>query len=571
MKTFNNFKIRTKLLLTFFIMVLFIITVGISGIMGVNKINSGAKIIYQDNLLSITTLNHIKENILIIRADIATISNPINKDQIPTIIIEIDKLKNEDNTLVTFYKNNFVKEASDTENFNKINVELTSWREARDNFVNLVQNGNYTNADIFISQVNAYSVTLSNLMNEIITTDTQQAAERYKNGDNNYMLSVILIITISLIGIILAVVFGLFISSSMSNQIKKLLEFGEALGDGDLTHIIEINSKDEIGKLATVLNKSNKSIKNLILNILDSIENMISSSEELSATTEEISSKINVINESVNQISIGAESLSSTSIEIYATSDQMLLNAKDITSKTFNNVNSSTKIKETAEEIKQKTNDNIDIVNKLYDEKLGPILKAIEDGKIVNQVKQMADVIESISKQTNLLALNASIEAARAGEAGRGFTVVANEVKKLSQESSIAVKNIKEVTTKVEKAFYNLSNHSSAILDFIDNKVKPDYLQALDVSQKYGESAIFYSDSSEEISGSIKLIEISLDQMNLAIQGLSATAEQSSAGTQEIMSSINETNIAMNEISKTSQNQLELAEKLSEAILKFTI
>nr|WP_243240365.1 methyl-accepting chemotaxis protein [Clostridium cibarium] len=132
-------------------------------------------------------------------------------------------------------------------------------------------------------------------------------------------------------------------------------------------------------------------------------------------------------------------------------------------------------IRSRAIDIKHKSEKNIDIGNRIYEEKRVNIIKAIEEGKIVEEVKTMADSIGEIASQTDLLALNAAIEAARAGEQGKGFAVVADEVRKLAEESAKAVVNIQSMVTQVQVAFDNLSKGGEDILDYILNNLNPSF------------------------------------------------------------------------------------------------
>ena len=118
--------------------------------------------------------------------------------------------------------------------------------------------------------------------------------------------------------------------------------------------------------------------------------------------------------------------------------------------------------------------------------------KAIEAGKIVEDVKVMAETIKGIATQTNLLALNAAIEASRAGEQGKGFAVVADEVRKLAEQSTTSISNIENIVMEIEKVFSNLAGNAKDTLSFIDNKVKLDYQLLLETSIQYGKDGEFY-------------------------------------------------------------------------------
>ena len=135
--------------------------------------------------------------------------------------------------------------------------------------------------------------------------------------------------------------------------------------------------------------------------------------------------------------------------------------------------NSVSEIKKHAIDIRNKAEKDIEIGNAIYISKRENIIKAIEEGKIVKEIKVMADGIASIAEQTNLLALNAAIEAARAGEQGRGFAVVAEEVRKFAEQSSGTVTQIQDMVIQVQFAFNNLSNSGQDVLNFIVNNVKP--------------------------------------------------------------------------------------------------
>ena len=208
---------------------------------------------------------------------------------------------------------------------------------------------------------------------------------------------------------------------------------------------------------------------------MENSQDMSASSEELSATVQELTSKTEEIDNAVANIAYEMQESSSSSEEITASVEEVDSSINELSEKAMEGSNNANKSKERATEVEKKGKEAIEEVRNLYEEKKKNMLMAIEDGKVVDNIKVMADTIASISEQTNLLALNAAIEAARAGEQGKGFAVVAEEVRKLAEQSSQAVTGIQDTIVKVQNAFKNLSGTGSEVLKFINENVHQQF------------------------------------------------------------------------------------------------
>lgn len=194
-------------------------------------------------------------------------------------------------------------------------------------------------------------------------------------------------------------------------------------------------------------------------------------SQSLSASVEEIVAQTQTVNASTQEIAAGIEENSASTEEVTASSQAVLDSTKQLVEKADNGAKQAEVIKERAQRIKESNLKSSHIAGEIYTEKQKDIIKAIEEGKIVNEISNMAEVISNIASQTNLLALNAAIEAARVGENGRGFAVVAEEVRKLAEQSATTVAGIQTLTQQVQDAFNNLSRCSREILTFINENV----------------------------------------------------------------------------------------------------
>ena len=371
--------------------------------------------------------------------------------------------------------------------------------------------------------------------------------------------------------LIIAGVCGISIAKYVTKPLIQIQEFARRLSECDFSTPINIKRKDEFADTAISLNTAQNNVKSLVKIIVDNSENMSASSEELSATVQEMTSKFQDVDNSINDIVNGSQETTASAEEVTASVEEIDSSMNKLSNRALDVSTNANKSKENALSVQKSAQDAIKECKDIYKHEQNSILKAIDDGKVVSKIKEMADVIADIAEQTNLLALNAAIEAARAGEHGKGFAVVAEEVRTLAEQSSETVSTIQNVVVKVQDAFKNLSDTSYQILGFIDQNVNVQLDNYLSTGEKYYRDSQFTSDSLEQLTSMTEEMKNTINEVTKAINSMAAIAQKSSESTNQIENVINDATQGMIQVDETSRDQAVLAQKLNEVIQKFKI
>ena len=369
----------------------------------------------------------------------------------------------------------------------------------------------------------------------------------------------------------LCIAVGFINTLKILKPLKQIQELANRLSNYDMSTEIILDRNDEFGVISDSLNRAQNNIRDLLIECEKNSNNVNKLSEEILATIQELANTLGFINKEIEKIDEGGQNNSGTVEEIYASIQQVTANVEELSARAETGSANSKEIQERASNAALNSKRAIENTTRIYHDKEDVIRQAIEESKVVEEIKIMAESIASISEQTNLLALNAAIEAARAGEAGKGFAVVAEEVRKLAEESSASVVTIQNTVDKVEKAFKNLSNNSKEILTFIKTDVKQDLVSYGEVGDRYSEDGDFISEMSEQISVMSDSVSASIQEVSASISLTAKNSEEIAESTHSIRESIDNVSDAMNQLSGTIAGEAKSAKDLTTAISKFKV
>lgn len=379
------------------------------------------------------------------------------------------------------------------------------------------------------------------------------------------------LIGLTFVALAIGAVLAILITRTFKKPLLNIQKYAQELAQGNLTYRIHSQKKDEFGVTCRDLDTASEKMQQCMMAIVDHAMDVSASGEELCATTEEITARIETINTSTDEVVDAGEHNLESVENLTSIMDAINSNMENLKEKAVEQSNNSEQYKKKAVFVQKQAQDAIATSREIYKDRQEKIKQSMEAGKVVEEIRALANVIADISSQTNLLALNASIEAARAGEMGKGFAVVAGEVGKLAEETAESIGSIQATIAKVEEAFASLSENGQALLEFIDEKIQPQLDGYMQTGQNYYEDSDHVSRMSEMILEMVNSVKKAVEDAGKAISDTENTTHASLDSTTEIQGNINGCTQAMQDTSETATALAELAEKLTEATRKFKV
>jgi len=569
----NNLKVRTKIVILATLMITMMMIIAGGSYFSLSKANRDMTFLYDNSMaavrlgadLKLQTSGNSTSLYGLILAD-----NDVIRD---ILYAEIEARKTVINEEMAQLKMLML----DTEQvalYNSLETNLKKWRTVLFPGVDLVKAGKPEEAYTLLMEnkgaLAEYQASEEKLNEYNLVQAKNTISESAKTYKSAIQSLVIMLFAILLISILLTY----YISRSISVPLGLAANHLKVFSTGDFTMEVPsifMQRRDEIGQVAQAIDVLQRSITELVGSVQEEAVNLSVIAVDANAGFSELNMNVEGVSAATEELAASMEETAASSEEMSATSQEMNKAVLSIAGKSREGAIKAGEISRRASETKENVTKAQMNAVAIFGVTKNQLEKSITDSKVVSQIQVLTESILQITTQTNLLALNAAIEAARAGEAGRGFSVVADEIRKLAEESKTAVSEIQKITEKVMGSVQNLSENATKLLTYVSTDVDRDYHMLMDVADQYKADALFVDALVTDFSSTSAELKISIQEILTTIDQVAIAAGEGAGGTSDIAQRISDISGNASDVLHLVKKSKTSSEKLSGDVAKFKI
>ncbi len=432
----RNLNIAPRAFLGFSVIGLLMLILGVFALSQMNKINNANVVMANNSMPSIKALDKLTEGS--IRLRVLSYRLMLNRD--PDSLQKTNELfairnKQIDDARAIYVK--LISEPAEQSAYDQYVQLLNDYRQLESRMKSLSQANDMTELTRLLSaDLQTNSDQMNVVLAKLIEMNTQQLNEASATATAQYSSAFTMVVTLLIIATVLTLLFAWLLTNSITRPIASALSAAEDIAEGDLTRTITVDGTDEAGRLLAAMLKMQYRLRDTLQRISGSATQLASAAEELNAVTDESARGLSQQNNEIEQAATAVNQMTSAVEEVARNAVSTSEASKNATTSASDGRDL---VQETVSAIERMSTDvqsTSTLIGNLADE-------SRDIGKVL-------DVIRGLADQTNLLALNAAIEAARAGEAGRGFAVVADEVRALAHRTQQSTSEIERMIGSIQ-------------------------------------------------------------------------------------------------------------------------
>jgi methyl-accepting chemotaxis protein len=465
-----------------------------------------------------------------------------------------------------------VKDEDGLTELTSLNNLCQSYTQSATEAMNLIDNQQFGGQVIGqLDEIRKVFGFITDSVQQLIAIELNHYQKLKTQEDRRITLMGIIILTIIITTGVLAIIAAIIFSGRLAGTISKLAYYSRDIANGNLQiKPVGIHSNDEIAVLADSFNKMGQNLRELIGQINESSNEVASSAEFLTTGAQQSARASEQIAATIQQVSNGAAEQSGETQRTAQVIAELLDVNNKISESTLQVLTVAENASAAALEGNEKVTELINQINIIEKEisSIQSVTNILESRS--HEIEDILQLIIQMAEQTNLLSLNASIEAARAGEYGRGFSVVAEEIRKLADGSSQAVNDISSLLHEIQNEFQQaaeIMTSGVAKVRFgtqIAGEAKISFEKIVNTSNDTNNSV-------KDISGEIQRMVAKLTKVSEMTESIATIAEESSASSQEVAASAEEQTAGLEEILGSIAKLSLMAQKLQAAVQRFNL
>lgn len=538
----NNLKVGTKLLSAFILVALIGAVVGTIGIMKIHKLDVEDTKLYDKITAPLGDLADISVKFQRIRINVRDAVESDDPQEKQAAKETIAKLRKE----IREHCEKFEKTIL-TDEGRKLFTDFVESRKAYgvqiEKIMELDKAGKKAEAFALVKgDAKKAALHEQELLNKLMESKKKQGSLTSDENSATAKTAITLMTTLVIVGTIIAIACGIIITRMITAPLQKAVAAASRIGDGDLTVDVQVTSRDETGQLMAALKTMTENLRSIISNVANTSAQVATAANQLQSTSE--------------QIATGAEEVAAQAATVATAGEEMSATSGDIAQNCQMASEGAQRASGTAQSGADVVEKTVRVMGQIA-EKVQESAKTVESlGARSDQIGAIIGTIEDIADQTNLLALNAAIEAARAGEQGRGFAVVADEVRALAERTTRATREIGEMIKAIQKETKDAVN----VMEMGVHQVEAGTEEAARSGQAL-----------QQILEQVNDVAMQINQVATAAEEQTATTSEISSNMQQITSVVQQTSHGAHESATAAAQLSGNAEELQRLVRQFKL